>query len=193
MAGDGRIGLHQLFQQRMAKEHHSRLQPQRAVGDKKPLPVALTQRRPQGRGGLEQDSVFVEQGERVTQWPTHRTQAIAGDGLGLQGIQAGFGTGKAQPTQAIEEIMQVVPRGHPALGINERLVGLPWRQFGLGHKASGRGGRQALPGKRLVARQGLRHPTPLPHEEVLHGFPPATPGGEPRSLPIERRQHGGPD
>ena len=64
------------------------------------LPIARAQSLPQPIGGLEQDGVFVEHGERVAQWAALLGHALARNVLGLQLVQAAFAAAKAQPAQA---------------------------------------------------------------------------------------------
>ena len=178
MAGDGDIGLDQLFQQGMAKHVDAHLCPLLALLHKQALPVARAQGLPHTIGGLQQECVFVEHGERVAQSATLLTHTLARNVLRLQLVQAAFAAAKAQPTQAIEKVMQVVAGRDALLSMDEGLIGLALGQFALRHKAQV-GAPQALCS--LVERVG--HAVPRHHRRA-HRLAQRSPRRKPRRLPV---------
>ena len=165
MGGEGFAGTHQLFHQRVAKQHQLSLCPQRAVRDEQAVPVASQQQWPQNgrhrRWGQQQRTVFVKQGDGIAHRPTHGAHTLGRYGLGLQAVEYRLGLGKAQPYQAIEHIVQVVAGGHLGGAADECLVRLA-RRGGIGgaepHGAAlrGNGGVQCV-GCGTAAQDLLHH------------------------------------
>jgi len=172
----GFSGHNQFFHQRMAHQHQPGLAPQRAQVDEQPLPVAQAQGRLAHVGRLQQRTVFIKHRERIAQRPAHGLHTIRGNGLGLQLVQAALGARELVPHQAVEEVVQVVARGHAAGAPDVLLVSHALGQLGLGHKTHRqgwrRGGLQRPVHCHIVLLQLLRH-------RLAEGAPRRQPGGAP--------------
>ena len=184
MTGDGHIGLHQLFQQRMAKDLDAHLRPLITLANKQVLPIARAQGLPQAIGCLQQQRVFVEHGERVAQGTALLAHALAGYFLRLQLVQAAFAAAKAQPAQAVEKVMQVVAGGDALLGMDEGFVGQAFGQLALWHKA-----QVGAPARVRGMVQRVGHAVPG-HHRCMYGLPKCRPCLKPRGLPIDGRPGG---
>ena len=176
MRRDRFVGLHQFFQQGVAKHHPSHVLPEGAQSHKQALPVSRLQGMPQHVRGLQQRHVFIEQGQGVSERSARGMHTRALYLFALQLIEPQLGLRKTVPTASVEEIMQVVARRHTVLRVDEIFVSLSLRQCGLRHKFNRRPRWQSIQGSSHTAMK-------LPVRPC--GFSPRPPWGEPRRGPIQ--------
>ena len=182
MGSDGLARVAQFFQQGVAKELQMHLCPQRAQRTEHGNPVFGLQCVPQRVRRAHKGGVLVKNRQCVARDTALRTDAVAGDLLRLQLIQAVLGARVMQPAQAVEKIMQTVARRNLAVTVNECLIGLAGREGGLHHKLHARirrhGHRCCV--QRLRAVGTCVH---LPRQRFSHG----TQWGQPGRGPVNRR------
>ena len=179
MGRDRFVGRHQLFQRGVAGYPQPRLAPERAQRAEQLRPAARHQRLPQRLGRGQQRAALVQQGDGVAHRAARGAHAVARDLGRLQRVQAPLGLRKGQPRQTVEEVVQVVARGHGTFGEHELLIRHAGRQRGLRHEAHRcrtLGHRVQRPGHasaRVPARQRRLAP-------AAHGLPPGL-------LPVDGR------
>src|SRR5690606_26930025 len=125
---DGLVWVHAFFQQGMADDANMRLLPQGAFLDESATPVPLLNRVPQGGGRLQQQSTLVKQGDRIANHSASLTHTLAQNLPALDSVEQGLYFWESEPAQAVEKIMQIIPRrAHPVLS-DELLIGHAGRQ-----------------------------------------------------------------
>ena len=108
----------------MANDVQAGVLPQRALGNEERFPVASAQGDNELRRRVQHRPKLVKKGQRVANRPPCGVDAVALDCLGLQPVELRFQLWMRVPDEAIEQVVQVVARGHLPGACDEGFIGL---------------------------------------------------------------------
>ena len=101
---------------------------------KQSLPVLRLQSVPQILGRAKHSGVFIEQGERISQWPALRLHPLLLYGERLQAVELSLGLRKAHPTQTVEKIVGIVASGNSLGAVDKGFISFTAWQSALRHR-----------------------------------------------------------